>query len=179
MSMERRSALVTGSSAGIGSEFARQLAERGVDLLLIARRSERLRSLAKVLTQDNDVRVEILPIDLSVPESPSRILAYARERDLQIDYLVNNAGAAGKDLLHERSWSEHAKYLELMMISVAQMCHLFVPPMCHRGHGWVINVASVAGRIPRSNDLTYGPSKAYLIALSKPWILPCVLRAFA
>jgi short-subunit dehydrogenase len=167
MNMERRSALVTGASAGLGVEFARQLAVRGFDLLLIARRSKRLRSLAKVLTENNHVRVETLPVDLSVPESPSRILAYAHERGLQIDFLVNNAGSAGKDLLQERSWSEHAEYLELMMISVAQMCHLFVPPMCGRGHGRVINVASVAGRIPRSNDLTYGPSKAYLVALSE------------
>jgi len=167
MSIERRSALVTGASSGLGVEFAKQLAQRGFDLLLVARRSERLESLAKVLTEDNHVRVETFPVDLSLPDSPARILAYARECGLQIDFLVNNAGSAGKDLLQERSWSEHAKHLELMMISVAQMCHLFVPSMCDRGYGRVINVASVAGRIPRLNDLNYGPSKAYLIALSE------------
>jgi short-subunit dehydrogenase len=165
--MERQSALITGASAGLGTEFARQLAARGFDLLLVARRSERLRSLAKELTEAHEVRVETLPVDLSVPDSPPRILGYAHECGLQIDFMVNNAGSAGKDLLKDRSWSEHAEYLELMMISVAQMCHLFVPLMCDRGYGRIINVASVAGRIPMPHDLNYGPSKAYLIALSE------------
>ena len=81
--------------------------------------------------------------------------------------LVNNAGAGGPDLLEERNWPAHRSFLELMMISVAHMCHLFIPGMRERGYGRVVNVASVAGRVARSGDTSYGPSKAYVVALSE------------
>lgn len=84
-----------------------------------------------------------------------------------MSYLVNNAGASGPDLLEARDWPALAAYLELMMISVAHMVHLFAPAMVRQRFGRIVNVASVAGRIARPDDLTYGPSKAYLIALSE------------
>ena len=167
MTMDRRTALVTGASAGMGAEFARQLAGRGLDLLLVARRSERLRELADRLVRDTGVRADVFVADLSASESPARIFDYVRDRGLHVDFLVNNAGSAGIDFLEDRRWTKQADYLELMMISVAQMCHLFVPFMCEKGYGRVINVASVAGRIARASDLNYGPSKAYVVAFSE------------
>lgn len=165
--MSTGSALVTGASAGLGAEFARQLAARGQDLLLVARREERLKELAHQLGAAHGVRVEVFAADLADPEAPARVEAFVREHHLQIDWLVNNAGVAGPDLLEERDWAAQARFFELMMLSVAQMCHRFIPPMRERGFGRVINVSSFAGRLARAAGANYGPAKAYLVALSE------------
>ena len=160
-------ALITGASAGLGAEFARQLAEKNVNLVLVARRLDRLNQLAELIRDDFGVVVDIVAADLSQPEAPGRLFAECEHRGLQIDYLVNNAGAAGPDMLSNPDWTAQREYTELMMTSVAAMCHFFIPSMRERGFGRVINVASVAGRLPLAGDATYGPAKAYLIALSE------------
>lgn len=160
-------ALITGASAGLGSEFARQLAATGKDLVLVARRAEPMEKLATELRQAHGVRVEILTADLSEPGAPARLFAVTQENDLQIDYLINNAGSEGPDLIRTRDWSRQDAYLRLMMTSVAAMCHEFIPGMLEHGYGRVLNVASVAGRMTVGGDYSYGPTKAYLIALSK------------
>ena len=165
--MSSHTALVTGASAGLGAEFARQLAARGNDLLLVARREERLKQLAAEIGAKRGRRVEIFAADLSEPDAPERIHAFAERQGLTVDWLVNNAGVAGPDLLEERDWSVQARFFELMMTSVAHLCHLFVPAMRARRFGRVINVSSFAGRLSRAAGGNYGPSKAYLVALSE------------
>jgi short-subunit dehydrogenase len=160
----RRRALITGASAGLGVEFARQLARGGVDLLLVARREDRLAKLAAEL---GGVDVRVFAADLSDRAAPAAIERFVREQGLTVDWLVNNAGSAGPDLLAERDWETQAAFLELMMLSVAQMCHRFVPGMVERGFGRVVNVSSFAGRLARPAGANYGPAKAYLIALSE------------
>ncbi|MEQ8857633.1 MAG: SDR family NAD(P)-dependent oxidoreductase [Pseudomonadales bacterium] len=162
-----RTALITGASAGLGAEFARQLAGQGFDLVLVARRRAKLETLADALRRDSGVAVTVLVADLAEPDAPAAIEQTLRERGIAVDYLVNNAGAAGPDLLEERDWRVQRRYLDLMMISVAELCHRFVPPMRERGWGRVINVASVAGRVARGGDTNYGPAKAYVVALSE------------
>jgi uncharacterized protein len=164
---ERRTALITGASAGLGAEFARQLAARGYDLVLTARRRDRLDAVAAEITPRHGVEVRVIEGDLAEPETPQRLFDELVSQGVQVDYLVNNAGAAGPDLLTERDWSVQRRYLQLMLISVTHLCHLVVPPMQARGFGRVINVASVAGRIARAGDTHYGPLKAYMIALSE------------
>lgn len=163
----RKTALVTGASAGLGSEFARQLAARGMDLLLVARREERLEALAGELSRRHGVEVHVHAADLSQRETPAALERVAAERGLAVEWLVNNAGAAGPRLLEDRDWEEQAAFLELMMLSVTQMCHRFVPPMRERGFGRVVNVSSFAGRLARPAGSNYGPAKAYLVALSE------------
>ena len=165
---KRRTALVTGASAGLGEEFARQLAARGYDLALVARRRSRLEALAEDLRGSHDgIRIEVIEADLSSAYAPDAIAARAAELGLEVDYLINNAGSAGPDLLDDRDWQQQAAFLQLMMMSVAHLCHLFAPGMCERGFGRILNVSSVAGRIARAGDMNYGPSKAYVIALSE------------
>jgi short-subunit dehydrogenase len=101
------------------------------------------------------------------PDAPAWLLAETQARELQIDYLINNAGSEGPDLVKVRDWPRHGAYQQLMMTSVAAMCHEFIPGMLERGFGRIVNVASVAGRVTVGGDYTYGPTKAYLIALSK------------
>ncbi len=167
MDNEKRTALVTGASAGLGVEFGKQLAFRGYDVVLVARREERLKAVAANIKERHGVHAYPFAADLASPDAPPAIFQKVQDLGVNIDYLVNNAGSAGPDLLQQRDWTKQEEFLELMMISVARMCHLFAPGMQARRFGRIINVASVAGRIPRKGDLNYGPSKAYLIALSE------------
>lgn len=163
----KRRALITGASAGLGLEFANQLAARKVDLLLVARRKQKLEEVARDLRDRHGVDVAIRAADLSDRDAPRAIFEFARDAGLDVDYLINNAGSAGPNLLEEPEWAPQAAFLELMMLSVTQMCHWFIPPMKARAFGRVVNVASFAGRIARPAGAHYGPSKAYLIALSE------------
>ncbi len=160
-------ALITGASAGLGSEFARQLAAAGMNLVLVARRRAPMEELAAALHDAHGIDVVVLTADMTDPEAPHQLFLKTQARDLSIDFLVNNAGSEGPDLITTRDWNRHQAYLTLMMTSVAAMCHEFMPGMLERGFGRVINVASVAGQITVGGDYSYGPTKSYLIALSK------------
>jgi len=160
-------ALITGASAGLGSEFARQLAAQGRNLVLVARRAEPMEKLAAELRDLHGVKVDVLTADMSVPGAPAKLFSETQQLGLEIDFLVNNAGSEGPDLIRTRDWDRQDGYLRLMMTSVAGMCHEFMPGMVERGFGRVLNVASVAGRMTVGGDYSYGPTKAYLIALSK------------
>jgi hypothetical protein len=162
-----RTALITGASAGLGVEFARQLAGQGIDLVLAARRLEQLDEVAQTLRDEFGVEVTTVRADLAEPSAPDDLATFAKSRDLEIDYLINNAGSAGPHLLEEEDWAPQAAFLELMMLSVPHLCHHFIPPMRARGFGRVINVSSFAGRLARPAGAHYGPSKAYLVALSE------------
>lgn len=162
-----KTALITGASAGLGAEFARQLAAGGYNLVLVARRREKLEALAAELRDTHAVECHIVTADLSEAAAPAALYETTHSMGLEIDYLVNNAGIAGPDLLEERDWAAQADFYQLMMTSVAHLCHLYIPAMRERGFGRVINVASVAGRVPRADGCNYAPSKAYIIALSE------------
>jgi len=163
----RRRALITGASAGLGREFARQLAAAGHDLVLVARRRDALQGLAGELGETHGVDVDIVTADLSQPDAPAAIFAATAARNLTIDVLVNNAGSAGPDLLAVRDWTKQKAHLDLMMTSYALLCHFYIPGMRERRFGRVVNVASVAGQLTVAGDCNYGPTKTYLIALSK------------
>jgi short-subunit dehydrogenase len=163
----KKTALITGASAGLGVEFAHQLAGQGLDLVLVARRKEKLEEVAKSLSKQHGTRVHTISADLARPSAPEELFEQTQADGLSIDYLINNAGSAGPHLLEEESWAPQAEFLELMMLSVPHLCHHFIPPMRERGFGRVINVSSFAGRMARPAGAHYGPSKAYLIALSE------------
>ena len=165
--MKERRALITGASAGLGEEFARQLAAKGKDLILVARRQLPMQKLADELVDLYNIQVELIKADLSDPRATAAIFEAVKSRGLEVDYLINNAGSVGPDLLTGRDWTAQQQYIELMMTSVAGMCHHFIPAMQSWGYGRVINVASVAGHVSFAGDTSYGPAKAYLIALSK------------
>jgi len=160
-------ALITGASAGLGVEFATQLAQTGYSLVLVARRKKKLDEVATKIRSAHGVAVTTIAADLSDPDSPQNIFAEITTAGLQVDFLVNNAGAAGCDLLQDKDWHAQQDFFQLMMLSVAHLCHLFIPGMRERGFGRVINIASVAARVPRVGGCNYGPSKAYLVALSE------------
>ena len=165
--MSKERALITGASAGLGSEFARQLAAGGKDLVLVARRAEPMEELASQLRDEFGIDADIITADLADPDAPQALYDETVARDLAIDTLINNAGSVGPDLLKVRDWQVQKDHLNLMMTSYAALCHFFVPAMLERGYGRVLNVASVAGQITVPGDMNYGPTKTYLIAMSK------------
>ncbi len=161
-------ALVTGASAGIGAEFARQLAARGCDLVLTARREERLQALAVALREQHGVAVDVVADDLADPAAPARIVAAATGNDRAVDVLVNNAGYGIPGSYTRVDWDTHARFMQVMVTAPLELCHRLLPAMREGGYGRIINVASLAGLIPATfGNTLYGPAKAFLMRVSQ------------
>lgn len=164
--MDRRLALVTGASAGIGAAFARTLAAQGHNLVLTARRAKRLEALAAELRDHHGVDVLTLAADLADPATPAALEAALAARGLSVDILVNNAGYGLPGGFGDNGWSDQAAVLQVMLTAPCELAHHVLPGMRARGYGRIINVASVAGLTPGGVGL-YGPVKAFLIGFSQ------------
>ena len=163
-----RWALVTGASAGIGAAFARELAGRGVSLVLTARRLDRLEELAAELKSKHGIAVECIAADLAKPTAPAALCAEIERRGLAVDILINNAGYGVGGHFESQPWPTHADFLQVMVTAPCELVHKLLPGMQQRGYGRIINVASLAGLVPGSAGHTlYGASKAFLIKFSQ------------
>ena len=161
-------ALVTGASAGIGAEFARQLAARGCDLVLTARREDRLQALASDLRYAHRIGVDVIANDLGDPVAPARIVAIATRDGRTVDILINNAGYGVPGRYDKVDWATHARFMQVLVTTPLQLCHLLLPAMRERGYGRIVNVASLAGLVPATPGNTlYGPAKAFLMRVSQ------------
>ena len=165
--MTRRTALVTGASAGIGASFARTLAADGHDLLLVARRADRLTELADALTARHGVRVETLAADLTDPAAPRSIFDHAAQQGLTVDVLINNAGMSGSTAFADTPWPAVAGELQLMVTAVTELTHLAVPGMKQRGYGRIVNLSSLAAFSPPGESLLYSGIKSYVLQMSQ------------
>lgn len=164
----RRRALVTGASSGIGAEFARQLAARGIDLVLTARREDRLRALADELRGRCGIEVQVIADDLADPAAPARIAAAAVAGGGAVDILINNAGYGVPGYFHRVDWTAHAHFMQVLVTSPLELVHHLLPAMRARGYGRIINVASLAGLVPATPGNTlYGPAKAFWVRASQ------------
>ena len=165
-------ALVTGASAGIGAEFCRQLAANDYDLVLVARREDKLKAIAEELKTSYDAKSLIVTADLSLKEASQAIVQRLEDENVEIEYLVNNAGYGLPGSFHVPDWQEHSDFIQVMMTTVCELTWLLLPGMRMRKRGFIINVASVAGLIPSSAGHTlYGASKAFLIKFTESLIL--------
>ena len=163
-----RTALVTGASAGIGQEFARELARQAFDLVLVARRRERLEALASQLGSEFGVRCHVLAADLADPAAPQRIFDELKRSAIHVDMLINNAGAGVAHTFRRAPWSAHAQLIQVQVTAAAQLTHLFLPAMVERGYGRIINVASLAGLLPGAPTSTlYPAAKSFLVKFSE------------
>ncbi len=161
-------ALVTGASAGIGAEFARQLAAKGYDLVLTARRRERLEQLGEQLQQQHDCRCHVVIADLADPAAPEAICREIDNAGMKVELLVNNAGYAVAGVYHVTDWKSQQQFLQVMIIAVAELTHRLLPGMRAHGRGGVINVASLAGIVPGAPGHTlYGAVKAWMISFTE------------
>jgi len=161
-------ALVTGASAGIGSEFCRQLAAQGYQLVLVARRADKLQAVADELKDCHDSDSLIITTDLSQKEACPAIVKRLEEENIQIEYLVNNAGYGVPGYFQVPDWQVHADFVQVMMTAVCELTWRLLPGMQERGRGFIVNVASVTGLIGSSASHTlYGASKAFLVKFSE------------
>jgi uncharacterized protein len=164
----RRTALVTGASAGIGLALAEVFASEGFDLVLTARREDRLRAVAADLSSRFGRRVHVIADDLSDPAAPARIYDDVARAGIAVDALVNNAGYGLPGRYADTTWAQQATFLQVMVTAVAELTHRFLPDMIERRYGRIINVASLAGLVPGSAGHTlYGASKALLVKFSE------------
>jgi short-subunit dehydrogenase len=161
-------ALVTGASAGIGEAFARVFAKNGFDLILTARREERLRALGQALESEHRVRAHIVAADLSDPASPGRLVSEITTRGLKVDALINNAGYGVPGTYRDTEWKQQQDFIQVLMTAPSELAHRLLPAMVARRRGYIVNIASVAGLIPGSAGNTlYGASKSYMIQFSR------------
>jgi short-subunit dehydrogenase len=155
----RPSALITGATAGIGHEYAVQLAARGDDLVLVARDAARLEQVAEELRRAHQVEVEVLVADLVDRADLARVEARLADHDRPIDVLVNNAGFGLKKRFLDNTADEETAMLEVLVTAVLRLTHAALGAMAERGHGGIINVSSVAAFLPRGS---YSAAKAWV-----------------
>ena len=164
----KKTALITGASAGIGAALARVFAANGFDLVLTARRADRLNALADELRSAHRCTVHVIAADLADPSTPARIFEEVAREGLVIDALVNNAGYGLPGSFLRSSWDDHRAFIQVMVTAVAELCHRFAPGMAERQRGWIVNVASTAGLVPGSAGHTlYGAAKSLVIRFSE------------
>lgn len=160
-------ALVTGASTGIGKELALLAAADGRDLVLVARNAGRLEALAARLREEHRVQAVPVPLDLTEAGAPERLHRAARERGIEVDFLMNNAGFG-----HSRPFPEVPLRLQRAMIALnlsalADLCRLFLPEMLRRGRGRILNVGSGAGYVPGLGFTAYAATKAFVLHLTE------------
>jgi short-subunit dehydrogenase len=150
-------ALITGASSGIGEQFARQLSERGHELILVARREDRLRKLAGELP----TTAHVIACDLA--KEAEKLEGRVSKLGVDVDLLVNNAGFGVRDRFLSESAERQAEIVRVNCEAVVTLTHAFLRPMVERGRGGVITVASTAGMQPLPYEAVYGASKAFAL----------------
>lgn len=159
-----RIALITGATAGLGAEFARQLAAQQCSLVLVARDRGRLEATAAQLTGEFGVAVEVLPADLVTKAGLAAVEARLADTEHPVDVLVNNAGFGLITTFHESPIEDEDRHLDLLVAVPMRLSHAALGQMVPRRTGTIVNVASVAGYTPRG---TYGAAKAWLLSFSR------------
>jgi short-subunit dehydrogenase len=161
-----KTALVTGASSGIGEAFARDLARRGMQLILVARSADRLSEIAAELRARHGIAVTVLPADLGEEHAAERLRREVEQRGLQVDMLVNNAGFATHGRFEEVGGARDHQQVMVNVSALVDLTHAFVPAMLERGGGDVINVASTVAYQPTPYMAVYGASKAFVTSFS-------------
>jgi short-subunit dehydrogenase len=160
-------ALVTGASSGIGAEFARQLAGRGVDLVLVARRADRLQALADTLQAEFGITATPISADLTAPGASADLAAEVARRGLEVDILVNNAGFATHGAFVDEDPSRMRDEMTLNVVTVVELTRQFLPGMVDRRRGIVVNVASTGAFQPVPTMAVYGATKAFVLSFTE------------
>jgi uncharacterized protein len=160
-------ALVTGATAGLGAEFARQLAADGHDLVLVARDEGRLEAAQKQLSSDHGVTVDVISADLTTDTGCRLVSERISDAQRPVDVLINNAGFGMYQVFGTGTLDAEERQLDLNVRAVLRLSHSAVRSMTGRGQGRIINVSSVAGFVPRGSNATYSASKAWVTMFSE------------
>jgi len=159
-------ALITGASSGIGREFARIHARAGWDLVLVARRLDKLQELEKELSDVRDCKIMLIQKDLTQAHACQEIYDELKRFGVEPEYLINNAGFGGLGKFAERKWKDESSMIALNITALTQLCHLFLPEMISRNTGKILNVSSTASLLPWPLQAVYYATKAYVTSFS-------------
>lgn len=159
-------ALITGASSGIGMELARIHASKGGDLILVARRKDRLKVLKEEL-EDQGSKVIIITADLSKSKSAEEIHKYVTKKGIEIEYLINNAGFGALGLFYKGDMQTFENMIELNVVTLTKLTRLFLPEMLKRDSGKIMNVSSIAGFLPGPLNAVYSATKAYVLSFGE------------
>jgi short-subunit dehydrogenase len=165
--MALTTALVTGASSGIGYEISKQLAEQGHDLVLVARREERLKQLATFLEREHSISVRVIAIDLTDIHQIDQLYTTLEKENIPVDILVNNAGLGNWGPFTANDPGCELKEIQLNVTALTYLTKLFATDMVKRGLGKVLNIASVSGFMPGPYMAVYNATKAYVVSFSE------------
>ena len=160
-------ALITGASSGIGYQLAKLFARDKYNLILVARREERLNQLARDMEENYQVRAYVIIKDLSLPQSGQEIHDWIMKNNIRIDLLVNNAGFAVYGSFADTRWEDEQKMMRLHMDMTTLMIKLFLPDMLRNNYGRILNVGSTGSFVPGPYISVYCASKSYILRLSE------------
>lgn len=159
--------LITGASSGIGEAFARKLAKRGRNVLLVARSEEKLITLCNELGRVSGVRAQYIVMDLTAPDAAVRLIDETNKRGLQVEMLVNNAGFGSMGDFSKLDLATELEIIDLNVKSLVELTHRFLAPMRERRQGTIVNVASTAAFQGVPFMATYAATKAFVLSFSE------------
>ncbi len=165
--MAKETVLITGASSGLGMGLAKLFAADGSDLVLVARREDRLIELANELKAEHGIEVHVLPKDLSKKSAPKEIFSHLKKEKIQIDVVVNNAGFGNKGTIAELDADLQMDMLQVNAAALTHLTSLFLPGIVERGYGGILNVGSLAGFQPGPNLAVYYATKAYVLSYTE------------
>ena len=159
--------LITGASSGIGEAFARKLAARGRNVLLVARSEDKLIALCNELGRLTSIRARYVALDLQQPDAPLQLFEETMKRELEVEMLINNAGFGSMGEFAKLDLNRELEMIQLNVRSLVELAHRFLEPMRERNRGTIINVASTAGFQPVPYMATYAATKAFVLSFSE------------
>jgi uncharacterized protein len=159
--------LITGASSGIGEAFARKLAARGRNVLLVARSEDKLIALCNELGRLTSIRAQYVALDLQQPDAPLQLFEETKKRELEVEMLINNAGFGSMGDFTKLDLNRELEMIQLNVRAVVELAHRFIEPMRERRRGTIINVASTAGFQPVPYMATYAATKAFVMSFSE------------
>lgn len=160
-------ALITGASNGIGLELAKIHAQRGGDLVLVARSENKLNKLKRELEQRHRINATVIVADLSVPDAAQQVFQQTEMLGLTIDVLINNAGFGGHGFFHERDLAAEQSMIQVNITTLTNLTHLYLQGMVARRRGKILNVSSTASFMPGPLQAVYYATKAYVTSFSQ------------
>lgn len=160
-------ALVTGASSGIGAEFARQLAAKKTDLILVARSEDKLKKIATELQQHYQINAEVIAQDLTAPAAGKTLFDLVKQKGLTVDLLVNNAGFGDYGEFSDSDLSKQLAMIQLNVTALTELTGLFLPIMKSRGRGSIINIASMGAFQPLPYMSVYAATKAFVLSFTE------------
>jgi short-subunit dehydrogenase len=165
--LDGKTALITGASSGLGADFARQLAELGCGLILVARRMDRLQDLQTEITTKYSVPALALAMDLTAADAPQKLYDQLKQAGRTVDILVNNAGYGLFGDFASSAWERLQQMLELDVVTLTHLTRLFLPEMIQRNYGFILLVASTGAFQPTPTYAAYSAAKSYVLSLGE------------